>query len=68
MAGYIDFVSRAAEDHALLDSLKQAIPFGDAESLQAWFSTRGYELSTEEAALLYKNQDALLLSEEQINY
>jgi hypothetical protein len=68
MKSYIDFVSDIAVNSALLTDLEQAVPFPTEQACINWFQAKGYELSAEEATMLFENQIVMIEDTEHVQY
>ncbi|TGK06587.1 hypothetical protein EHO59_00130 [Leptospira semungkisensis] len=55
MATFVNFIADAAADPALAKEAVQEINNGNSQSLQSFFSKKGYNLSIEECETLIKN-------------
>jgi len=57
MAGFIDFIADASKKTDLSQELQKHLYAADSQSLQAWFESKGYTLSSEECEKLIRNKD-----------
>jgi hypothetical protein len=68
MKTYRDFISDIVDDTRLYEELCQAVPFSEPAQLSDWFATRGYQLHSTDAEILFANQEEVTGSDEQVNY
>lgn len=68
MKTYRDFISDIVDDTRLYEELCQAVPFSEQAQLRDWFATRGYQLHSADAEVLFTNQEKVTGSDEQVNY
>lgn len=68
MKTYRDFISDIVDDARLYEELCQAVPFSEQAQLSDWFATRGYQLHSADAEVLFANQEEVTGSDEQVNY
>ncbi len=68
MKTYRDFISDIVDDTRLYEELCQAVPFSEQAQLSDWFATRGYQLHSADAEILFANQEEVTGGDEQVNY
>lgn len=68
MPTYLDFVTAMVEEPALFDELTRAMPFADADAVDSWFTSHGYDVSEADCETLLAQQNLTLDPDEDFQY